>query len=206
MKTIAHATFDSYFESGITAQQSVYVLSKLPIAGSLSGNKESTRYLIPSQIQSKEIEVMPNHMDLREGEQTTSIQRLGRAAEALAYALCQSIPASPGKEAIIRVFPAWPDEWDAQFSLLCRGGFLVNSSFQNGKPEFVSITSQQGKPCHLRNPWTGKDVIIYRNGKRWKKTNESLITFQTKINDYYLITPDGVSKNQINIKLSVAAK
>jgi hypothetical protein len=203
MKAIARNTFDSYFPSGITEQQPVHVLSKLPIAGSLLGNKESTRYLIPNQIQTKEIDVMCNRMDLREGEQTTSIQRLGRAAEALQYALCQSIPAAPGQETIIRVFPAWPEDWSAQFSLLCRGGFLVGSSFQKGTVEFVSITSQQEKTCRLRNPWPGKEVVLYRNGKRWRKVNEPLITFPTKTNDNFLVVLNGTMTDTEDVRLSV---
>ena len=68
---------------------------------------------------------MANRMDQREGRQTTSAQRLGRAADALHNALVQSVGAGPAADPVIRVFPACPHEWDAAFTLLCRGGFLV---------------------------------------------------------------------------------
>jgi hypothetical protein len=102
-------------------------------------------------------------MTLREGIQITSLQRIGRAADALHSALCQSIPAVPGKTPVIRVFSAWPREWDAAFRLLARGAFLVSASMQKGQIEFVEIQPQTGDDCHLRNPWPDAVVTLYRN-------------------------------------------
>ncbi|HEX8038276.1 MAG TPA: DUF5703 domain-containing protein [Chryseosolibacter sp.] len=130
---IANATFDAYFPDGIHENTDIQVLSKLPVAGSLLGRAASTEFLIANQVQTTEIKPLRNRMDLREGFQTTSVQRLGRAAEALQFALCQSVPAAPGGNPVIRVFPAWPQSWDAQFTLLCRGALLVTSSLQRGK-------------------------------------------------------------------------
>jgi hypothetical protein len=139
-------------------------------------------------------------MDLREGEQTTSIQRLGRAAEALQFALCQSLPSSPGEAPIIRLFPAWPENWDARFSLMCRGGFRVHSKFQQGTIEFVEIISAKGSECQLRNPWQGKSIIGFRNGKRWKTFRGDRLTFPTKSGDVILIVPEGVDVKALNKK------
>lgn len=201
---VANATFDTYFSSGINAQAKVYVLSKLPVAGSLLGRTESTRYLLPNQIRTAEIEVMPNRMDLREGFQTTSIQRLGRAAEALQYALCQSVPSAPGKDPVIHIFPAWPKEWDAQYTLLCRNAFLVSSSMRKGLIEFVEVVSQAGKELHMTNPWPGNEVVIYRNGKEWKIDRQERIQLQTKVGDRLILVKKGNSldllkKNTISV-------
>ena len=187
MLATANATFDAYFPNGIETNTSVDVLSKLPVAGSLLGRAASTKYLIPNQIETSEIEIMPNRMDLREGFQATSIQRLGRAAEALQFALCQSIPAKPGLQPIIRIFPAWPKEWNAQFKLLCRGGFLVSSSLQNGNIESVEIVSQAGSVCSIRNPWPKNTVVIYRNNKKWKTMKDDLLVFLTKKDDQFVL-------------------
>jgi hypothetical protein len=135
-------------------------------------------------------------MDLREGYQTTSVQRLGRAAEALHYALCQSVPSGPGKEPVIRVFPAWPDEWNAQFTLLCRGGFLITSSKQGGKIEFVEIVPQGGSVCRIRNPWSGSEVTIYRNGKKWKKMKGDLLVFQVNNDERLILRPGDVGQRK----------
>lgn len=186
MKT-ANNTYDAYFPQGIRDDSRVYVLSKLPVTGTQLGRKDAVRYLIPNQIETAEIEVLRNRMDLREGYQTTGVQRLGRVADALHYALCQGIPAKPGGDPVIRVFPAWPEEWDAQFTLLCRGNFVVTSSFKNGSAEFVEIKSNAGKECQVRNPWGIEKVTIYRNGKKYKTENTNLISFPTKINDVFVL-------------------
>jgi len=188
MMQIARNTYNAYFRNGIDKDISIGILSKLPVIGTQMGYKDAARYLIPSQIYYNGT-VMRNRLDLSEGTQTTNVQRLGRVADALHNALCQSIPAKPGEETVIRVFPAWPEEWDAQFTLLCRGNFLVTSSFQKGTVEFVEIKSQAGKKCEVRNPWSGKKVIIYQNGKYFKKTKDALIGFSTKINDVFVIRP-----------------
>ena len=181
----ANATFDAYFPNGIEANTNVNVLSKLPVAGSVLGREASTKYLIPNQIETGEIKIMPNRMDMREGFQAISIQRLGRAAEALHYALCQSIPSKPGAEPVIHIFPAWPKDWDAHFKLLCRGGFLVSSSLKKGTIEFVEIRSQAGSVCRIRNPWPGKEIVLYRNNKRWKTSKDDLLFFSTKKDDQF---------------------
>jgi hypothetical protein len=46
-----------------------------------------------------------------------------RAAEALHVALLQSAPPEPGGEAVIRLFTAWPKDWDASFQLLAVADF-----------------------------------------------------------------------------------
>lgn len=130
-------------------------------------------------------------MDLREGEQTTSLQRLGRASEALLYALCQSVPSAPGQEPAIRVFPAWPNEWDAQFSLLARGGLHVSSSIRKGAIQFVSIKAQHAGEFSIRNPWPGQEVIISRNGSRGKKQKSDLLIMSVKRDDQLIIVPSG---------------
>jgi hypothetical protein len=200
----ANATFDTYFPSGINAQTKIYVLSKLAVAGSLLGRSESTRYLLPNQIRTEEAEVMPNRMDLREGFQTTSIQRLGRVAEALQYALCQSVPSLPGKDPVLHVFPAWPREWDSQYMLLCRNAFLVSSSMRKGQIDFVEVVSQAGRDLHIKNPWPGSEVVIYRNGKDWKSSKQERIVLQTKAGDRLTFVKNGdtldvLIKNRINV-------
>jgi hypothetical protein len=196
MRNIANATYDASLPGGIDAKTRVNVLSKLPVAGVILGRAEATRYLIPNQIRTTEIEVMPNRMDLREGFQATSVQRLGRASEALLYALCQGVPSGPAQEPVIHVFPAWPQAWDAQYSLLCRGGFIVTASHQQGQIELVEIRSQAGAICRARNPWPGKSVTVYRNGKKWKDLKGELLSFPTQKNDRYVFL---ASNSKVNI-------
>jgi hypothetical protein len=132
-------------------------------------------------------------MDLREGFQTTSIQRLGRAAEALQYALCQSIPSSPGEDPVLHIFSAWPGEWDAQYTLLGRNAFLVSSSVRKGLIDFVEVISQAGKELRIKNPWPGNEVIIYRNGKELNVSKQERIELQTKTGDRLTFVKKGNS-------------
>ena len=91
-------------------------------------------------------------MSLTEGRQAMGAQRIGNAIEGLLQALCRSIPEDPAQETVIHLFPAWPKEWDADFSLLTRGNFIVTSSIQKGVVNFIEIFSQPGGDCKLRNP------------------------------------------------------
>lgn len=187
MRAIANATYDQYFREGIGEKSRIYVLSKLPVTGSVLGRKESTRWLIPNQVNTVETAVMPNRMTLREGYQTTGVQRLGRVTDALHLALMQSAPAGPGQEPVIRLFPAWPDEWEGSFRLLARGGFLVTSSYKKGQTEFAEIVSQTGGNCLIRNPWPGQSVDLYRNGKKQPLGEKSLFSIKTAKGDRLIL-------------------
>jgi hypothetical protein len=189
---IANATYDSYFPDGINAGTKVFVLSKLAVTGTMMGRKEATKYLIPNQIRTAEIETMPNRMTLREGYQTTGVQNLGRMADALHYALVQSSPPGPGKYPIINLFPAWPDDWNASFKLLCRGNFIVTASIEKGIIQSVEILSQSGGECVMVNHWKGDQVTIYRNGKRTGGglRQGNFLVFKTAVDDKISIVPE----------------
>jgi len=190
MVKIANATYDSYFPNGISKNTQVFVLSKLAVTGTMMGRVEATRYLIPNQIRTAEIETMPNRMTLREGYQTTGVQNLGRMVDALHYALINSSPPGPGKDPVIILFPAWPEEWSAEFKLLCRGNFLVTASFMDGRVDKLEILSQSGSECKLLNPWSGKKVTLYRNGKKSENKSVNMLIFSTKTNEKIKIIPD----------------
>jgi hypothetical protein len=196
---IANNTFDAQFREGINENTAVYVLSKLPVTGTTLGRKEATRYLIPNQIRTRESEVMRNRMTLREGYQTTGVQRLGRVADALHNALCQSIPPGPGQDPIIRIFPAWPGEWDGVYSLLARGGFLVTSSMTEGDIDFVEIFSNLGGICRIRNPWEGP-ADIYQNGIKAVDRKESLLEMETRKGEVIVLVPHGMDPRQCGKK------
>jgi hypothetical protein len=186
---LANATYDAYFRNGVSARTRVGVLSKLGVTAAMMGRADHVRYLLPNQINSQESPVLANRMDLREGFQTTSVQRLGRAADTLHNALCQSVPAAPGQETVIRVFPAWPKEWDAAFTLLARGAFLVGSSMAAGKVEFVRVESQAGGECRLRNPWPGATVALERSAGKAQELSGDLLRFSTTKGEVVTIHP-----------------
>lgn len=169
------------------------VLSKLPLVAAIMGRADVVQKLVPIQFNTNERGgILMNRMDLREGAQTTSAQRLGNASDALHTALCGDLPSAPGQPPVIRAFQAWPKSWDAQFRLLCRGGFLVSSEMKNGKIPFVQIESQLGGECLLRNPWADSRVDLYLNGRESRSLEGSLLKFPTSRGDTVIVVLSGV--------------
>jgi hypothetical protein len=190
---IANATYDAYFPDGVNARTRIGVLSKVGVTAAMMGRADHVKYLLPNQIFSPESAVLANRMDLREGVQTMNVERLGRAADTLHTALCQSIPAAPGKEPVIRVFPAWPKEWDAEFTLLARGAFLVSSSMKDGQIGFVEIRSRAGGECRIRNPWPNTTIRLSRNGKESAEMSGSLLVFKANKDEIVQVVSKGVT-------------
>jgi hypothetical protein len=122
-------------------------------------------------------------MTLREGPQALDAQRLGRAAEALHIALLQSAPPEPGSDPVIRLFSAWPKDWNASFQLRAQGAFLVRSTFENGSVRSVRILSERGAPCRVANPWPGSRVSLVRDGAKAETLQGQVLMFPSKKNE-----------------------
>jgi hypothetical protein len=185
---IANATLTQTFRNGVTAQTPVSVLSKLAIAAASLGRGDAVRFLIPNQMRAiaperatayKNGGVLANRMTLREGPQALDAERLGRASQALHLALLQSNPPAPGEEPVLHVFPAWPKEWSASYTLLARGSFLISASIQDGRVAFVELESQAGAECRLRNPFDG-EVTLYRDGAKAEGLKGTMLRFGTR--------------------------
>lgn len=192
---VANATFDGYFRRGpIGPGATAGTLSRLPIAAAALGRADAVKYLVPAQVRQGDVGrgvVMANRLALREGPGATECERLGRAAEAIHTALLQSIPPTPGEPPVIRVFPAWPKEWDATFELAARGGFVVGAKMDHGRIAFVEITSNAGGDCRLRNPWGGQEVTVCRDGKPVGQAQGSLLVLKTSRGEATLLVPNG---------------
>ena len=193
---IARATFNAYLRNGLDPKMPVGVLSKLPIAAASIGRGDAVRIMVPNQIRALAPErstayrnggVLANRMTLREGPQALDAERLGRAAEAVHLALLQSNPPSPGEDPILHVFPAWPKEWNARFTLMARGAFRVSASMQNGTVESVELESLAGAECRLRNPFAG-DAVLFRNGRKSETLSGALLRFQTAKGEKLIVT------------------
>ncbi len=178
---IANATIDGYLRGPNTRPG---VLSKVPVAAAMMGRADAVGYLLPNQLLFPDrAPILANRLDQREGSQTTNAQRLGRVADALHTALLQSVGSGPAADPVIRVFPAWPRQWDAQFTLMARGAFAVSASMKSGRIEFVRIHSQRGGPCRLRNPWPDTPVTLDRNTEEPETLSGPLLGFPTAPGD-----------------------
>ena len=196
------ATFEAYFPGGITPETPVGSLSRLAIAAATLGRADAVRHLLPNQVRGLTRErrgayrqgaPLLNRLSLREGHQGLDAQRLGRAAEALHLALLQSAPVAPAGEPVLQVFPAWPKEWDAAFTLLARGAFLVTSSMRGGRVELVELHSRAGSECRLRNPWGEGAVSVHRDGRRAESLEGGAwLRLGTRAGERLVIVPAGV--------------
>jgi hypothetical protein len=200
----AGATFDHLLRNGLRPDTPVQVLSKVAIAAASLGRADAVRILIPNQMRGLLAErgtayknggVLANRMMLREGPQALDAERLGRATQALHLALVQSNPPAPGEDPVLRVFPAWPKQWNGRFTLLARGGFRVTSSMRNGAVEFVELESRAGAPCKLRNPFGGS-AVLYRDGKAAETLSGSLVEFGTRKGERIVVVAAGARPAQ----------
>lgn len=140
----------------------------------------------------RQYQPLPNGFSLFEGATDQSIEHLGVNAMALNEALLQSVSPRPGEPEVIRVFPAWPLEWDAAYRLLARGGFLVSSAIREGEVEFVEIESRRGESCRLRNPW-GKPCVVQELGGPSHVMEGDMLEFDTAPGKRYRVFPQEAS-------------
>ena len=182
----------------------VRVLSRTPVEAAHLGLAEDVKSLIPAQVRSDPqdncdiagsgpsgLGVLRNRLMLREGPGAIECERLGVATQALCTALLQSVPATPGGEPVNYIFPAWPKEWDAQFTLAARNAFLISASMAGGKVEFVEIHSSKGGRCLVENPWNDGGVTVYRDGKRSGNISGKQLNLSSKAGETIVLVPRG---------------
>ena len=93
-------------------------------------------------------------------------------------------------EGIIRLFPVWPKEHDAEFhTLRAYGAFLISATLRNGETRNLSIFSEKGRPCMVQNPWPGSHVSLICNGKQTHYLTGDLLSFKTSPGDRINLVP-----------------
>ncbi len=61
----------------------------------------------------------------------------------------------------LEVFPAWPENVDAEFhGLRAEGAFLIGAKYKNGKIAVIKIHSEKGGICRIWNPWPQHKIKI----------------------------------------------
>jgi hypothetical protein len=115
-------------------------------------------------------------------------------------ALLQSGAPAPGGTPIIRVFPAWPKDMDASFTLRAKGDFLVTSLMKSGKVDFIEVTSQRGGTCTLRNFWGKQSVDLYRNSKKGETLSAELLSFATKPGENIVMVKSGTKPADFRVR------
>ena len=159
---------------------------RTPIAAARAGRGEELPHVLERYYAA--FAPLPNGMSLFEGPTAASVEHLGLLTTTLQESLLQSVSPRPGEPEVIRIFPAWPSEWDASFRLLARGGFLVTSEIKAGKVGFVEIESRLGEECRLRNPW-GAECLLTESDEPDRKLIGDLLRFSTKVGKRYHLSP-----------------
>ncbi len=201
---VAGATFESVYPGGANEKSVIHVLSRAAIAAANLGRASDIRFLVPNQIRCLDpardfcdwpglgrVGVLPNRLTLREGPGAIDCQRLGRAAAALHLSLLQAASPEPGGEPVLYLFPAWPKQWDAAFTLLTAGAFLVTSSLRQGRIDFVELRSQAGAELRIRNPWGEASLSLFRNGQPAGTAAGGRITLATTRDEPLILAPAG---------------
>ena len=136
-----------------------------------------------------------------------TLQGHGNFSRAIHSALLLSISPTPTGKPVIRVMESWPHEWDVDFQLQAKGGFLVSSSLRDGKIRFVEIESQLGGECRMRNPWPGSEVVALAEGGKKGRIQADLIKFPTEKGKRYLFfAADDSNPSELKTSVPVALK
>ena len=199
------AEFNRRLAKGMSEMNKGATFSRVPIAACNLGLTEAIRHMLPALVQTREhaasldytgrgewsIGVLRNRLGLDEGPGAIECERLGMASQVLHLSLLQSVPPAPGKEPVNTLFPSWPREWDARFTLAARDAFVISASLQNGQVAYVEIQSTKGGSCRVRNPWHQTELSLYRNGKESGTVSGPLLVITTTAGDTVTLVPKG---------------
>lgn len=106
----------------------------------------------------------------------------GTDAQTLQEMLLQS------HDGVIRLAPAWPERWQAQYRLHARGGFVVTADVEQGQLRYALIESQRGGECVVANPWKGTAVVT-AGGKAIVTSDKTELRFVTSPGRTYRLEP-----------------
>jgi len=205
LRTNVINAFHLRYTNGISEMTNGSTLSRLPVAVCNLGWTDKAKPMLAALAEPYktvkqldyatkgewDVGVMRNRLALDEGPGAIECERLGMLSQALHLALLQSAPPTPDKEPINYLFPAWPKDWDAQFTLAARDAFVISASQQNGQLQFVEIHSRKGGLCRVHNPWGEARVSLYRTGKSAETISGPLLVIPTTAGETLTLVPQG---------------
>lgn len=144
-------------------------------------------------------QIFRNRLRLREGPGAIDAEHIGGLASGIHETMLSSSPEEVDDVPVLKIFNDWPRSWDAAFTLLARGAFLVTSSMENGQIEFVQIRSKAGGECRLRNPWPDKAVTLYRNNRKAESLSGFLLRFPTGADETVTLSITGTKLSRREI-------
>lgn len=199
------AEFNRHVAKGMSELTTGSQLSRTPIAACNLGLTDKVKAMQTALVRSRRepadwdyagrgewsIGVMRNRLALEEGPGAIEGERLGMAAQTLHLSLLQSVPPTPGGDPVNYLFPTWPRDWDAQFTLAARDAFLISSSLKGGQIEFVEVQSRKGGRCRVQNPWGEAALTLQRAGKAAQEVSGQLLVIDTAPGETLTLVPQG---------------
>jgi hypothetical protein len=143
--------------------------------------------------------IFRNRLRLREGPGAIDAEHIAGLAAGIHQTLADSHPESITNTEPIALFTQWPKDWDAAFTLLARGGFLVSSAQVKGTIPLVEIVSPRGGECRLANPWRGTATTVFRNGRKAEDLSGDTLVFATATGETIVIVPRGKTPAPVRI-------
>jgi hypothetical protein len=145
-------------------------------------------------------QIFRNRLRLREGPGAIDAEHIAGLATGLHTSLLNSHPESLTNEEPIAVFNGWPKDWDAAFTLLARGDFIISAAQKDGRVPLIEIRSRRGGPLRIRNPWTiPGGVTVYRNGQRREELSGETLAIAAVKDEIIVLVPRGSEPRRIDM-------
>ncbi|HEX6462895.1 MAG TPA: hypothetical protein VFZ98_00525, partial [Vicinamibacterales bacterium] len=144
-------------------------------------------------------EILRNRLRLREGPGAIDAEHIAGLSSGLHSSLLNSHPESARDDQPISIFNGWPKDWDAAFTLLARGAFVVSSAQQDGKIPLVEIVSRIGGTLRFTNPWSGQRVTLYRAGRASERLSGAMLSIATSKGETIVLAPEGTRPTPIKV-------
>lgn len=144
-------------------------------------------------------QILRNRLRLREGPGAIDAEHIAGLASSLHLSLLNSHSEAVSDDVPISLFNAWPKDWDAAFTLLARGGFVISSAQRDGVIPLVEILARNGGLCRLANPWPGQHVSLYRDGRKTDEISGDVLSFSTSRNEVAVIVPSTSSPEPVKM-------
>jgi hypothetical protein len=139
------------------------------------------RFVLLKELHNYALHTYPNGFQLNNPH---GIENSCTVTNAINEMLCMSVGH------VIRLFPVYPKDQEAGFkNIRTWGAFLVSAQQKNGEVADVKITSEKGRNCILINPWLGKKITLFRNGKKGETISGERISFKTSPRETIEIKP-----------------
>jgi len=146
-------------------------------------------------------QIFRNRLRLREGPGAIDAEHVAGLSTGLHASLLNSHPESLTNEEPASIFNDWPKDWDAAFTLLARGGFIVSAAQQNGSVPLVEVVSQRGGEFLLVNPWGTGSVTVYRDGRKSEDVVGATIRVKTSNGERVGLVPRGTTPRAITFPI-----